>query len=265
MEGSRRYNNLLFDVSERGIALVTVNRPEVCNAMNDEAWKELKDAIGFVKDAREIHALIVTGMGEKAFVAGADISGLAGKTLRESFYDSNFAREAVWTLEHMSKPTIAAVNGYAFGGGCELALACDIRIVADGAKFALPETGIGVIPALGGTQRLARCVGIGLAKDMILTGRIVNADEALQWGLATYRIGKEGLLVKAYEVAEEIIAKSPMAIALAKRAVNYALDVSLDAGMNTETLAFSVAVATEDKAEGIAAFLDKRPPAFSGC
>lgn len=258
------FESLLFDVDDKGIALVTVNRPEVRNAMNNNSWRELDEVTKYVEETPSIRALIVTGAGEKAFVAGADIHALEAKTPVSSFIDSNPARRAVGRLESMMKPTIAAVNGYAFGGGCEIALACDIRIGSNRAKFALPETGIGVIPALGGTQRLAKCVGMGIAKDMILSGRVLDSDEALLRGLITYQCDQENLIIEAKQLASRITSRSPIAIALAKTALNEAFNTSIQSGLAIEQLSFSVATASEDKKEGVDAFLNKRTAVFPG-
>ena len=256
--------SLIFEVSNDGTAVVTINRPEVRNAMNDSAWSELDDITKYVEENPDIRALIITGAGEKAFVAGADIHALKDKAPVASLMNYNPARHAVQKLESMSKPTIAAVNGYAFGGGCEIALACDIRIGSEKAKFALPETGIGVIPALGGTQRLAKCVGMGVAKDMILSGRVIDATEALRCGLITYRCKPEDLIDEAKQIASRIIRRSPIAIALAKTALGEAFNTAIQSGLAIEQLSFAVATASEDKKEGVEAFLEKRPAVFPG-
>ncbi len=256
--------SLILDVSGDGVAVVTIDRPEVRNAMSDRVWSEFDEITKYVEEASDIHALIITGAGDKAFVAGADINALKEKTPVASFINYNPARHAVQRLESMLKPTIAAVNGYAFGGGCEIALACDIRIGSEKAKFALPETGIGVIPALGGTQRLAKCVGMGVAKDMVLSGRVIDSADALQYGLITYLCKPEDLIDEAKRIASRIICRSPVAIALAKSALNEAFNTAIQSGLTIEQLSFAVATASEDKKEGVEAFLCKRPAVFPG-
>ncbi|GAA4642276.1 enoyl-CoA hydratase/isomerase family protein [Gordonia humi] len=250
-----------LDVTD-GVALVTVNRPEVRNAINAQVQADLAAALDEVRRDDAVGAVVFTGAGDRAFAAGADIgqlrnydmhTGLAGSMGR--LYD---------TVEQFEKPTIAAVNGYALGGGCELSMACDIRIASERACFGLPETTLSVLPGAGGTQRLARLVGVGLAIDMILTARTLTADEALTAGLATYVVPAEDLLDKAREVAASIIAKGPVAVRLATTVIRAGMDADQHTGQVIERLAQSLLYTTADKSEGAAAFLAKRTPEWSG-
>ena len=244
-----------------GVAVATLNRPDVRNAINAQVQTDLASVLDTVRDDDAIGAVVITGAGDKAFAAGADIgqlqhydlhTGLAGTMAR--LYD---------TVERFEKPTVAAVNGYALGGGCELAMACDIRIASTAARFGLPETALSVLPGAGGTQRLGRLIGVGRAIDMILTGRMLTADEALAAGLATRVAEPEDLLDQALEVAASITAKGPLAVRLAKTVVRAGMDADQHTGLVVERLAQSLLYTTADKSEGAAAFLGKRTPAWS--
>ena len=252
---------LLVDVSE-GIALVTVNRPDVLNALNGAVISDLTTVLEALRDDDSVGAVVFTGAGAKAFVAGADIS-----EVREFGIDvglSGHMQRALDTLEGFPKPTIAAVNGFALGGGCELAMACDIRIASSKARFGLPETNLAVLPGAGGTQRMSRLIGVGRTIELILTSRMVPAAQAEQYGLVTEVVEPEALLDRAREVATTILAKGPLAVRLAKLVVRSGFDAAQPTGQVIELLAQSLLYTTQDKAEGTAAFLAKRPAEFRG-
>ena len=245
-----------------GIALVTVNRPEVRNAINATVLQALTRTLEELAADDDVQVLIFTGAGDKAFVAGADINELAVRTPRDGL---KATMQSVYEkVEQFPKPTIAAVNGYAFGGGHELALACDIRVASTNAQFALPETGLGIMPAAGGTQRLAKLVGLGRATEIILTGRRVKANDALAMGLVTDVVEPGELLDTARETANAIMSKGPLAIQLAKTVVRHGFDVDHQTGILLERLAQSVLYSSAEKAEGTNAFLEKRSPDFRG-
>jgi enoyl-CoA hydratase len=211
-----------------------------------------------------VRAVVLTGAGERAFAAGADIKEMQAKSPSEARAWGELGHDVARLLEAMPKPTIAAVNGLAFGGGCELALACDIRYAAATARFGQPEVNLAVIPGWGGTQRLARVVGVGLAKELILTGRTIDADEALRRGLVSAVFAPEELLPKTLEVARSLAGKGPLALAAAKQATNRALQGELSAALDEEAGDFAALFGTEDQREGMAAFVEKREPRFSG-
>ena len=255
------YQNLLIEKKDN-IAAVTINRPDKLNALNSQTMSELKEAFTELKSDSEIYVVIVTGSGEKAFVAGADIAELnkldviTGKTFAES-------GQAVFNLiENLDKPVIAAVNGFALGGGCELALSCHIRIASENAKFGQPEVNLGIIPGYGGTQRLTRLINSGRAMEYILTGDMVDANEALRIGLVNKVYPQAELMNKAIEMAKKITSKGQQAIRLSVKAVNMVDEVSGKEGLNYEASLFSLACGTEDFKEGTKAFLEKRKPEF---
>ena len=250
---------LSVDVTD-GIALVTVNRPEVRNAINATVLRAITETLAELAENDDVQVLVFTGAGDKAFVAGADINELAVRTPKDGL---KATMQGVYEkVEQFPKPTIAAVNGYAFGGGHELALACDIRVASTNAQFALPETGLGIMPAAGGTQRLAKLVGLGRATEIVLTGRRVKADEALDMGLVTEVVEPDELLDTARETAQAIMAKGPLAIQLAKTVIRHGFDVDHQTGILLERLAQSVLYSSAEKAEGTTAFLEKRTPDF---
>ncbi|WP_270259062.1 enoyl-CoA hydratase/isomerase family protein [Kocuria marina] len=252
-------NVLTVEISD-GVALATVNRPEVRNAINSAVLQALTRTLDELAENDDVQVLIFTGAGDKAFVAGADINDLAVRTPRDGL---KATMQSVYEkVEQFPKPTIAAINGYAFGGGHELALACDIRIASTAAQFALPETGLGIMPGAGGTQRLAKLVGLGRATEIILTGRRVKADDALAMGLVTSVVEPGELLDTARETANAIMAKGPLAIQLAKLVVRHGFDTDHTTGMLLERLAQSVLYSSAEKAEGTTAFLEKRTPDF---
>jgi enoyl-CoA hydratase len=254
---------LLYAASD-GIALVTINRPEKLNALNSQVLADLRTIFEQIKMDPAVRVVIVTGAGEKAFVAGADITELA---VLDPGTGKRFAEDGqgVFTLiETMGKPVIAAVNGYALGGGCELALACHLRIAAENAKFGQPEVNLGIIPGYGGTQRLTRLVGSGRAMEMILTGDQIDAVEAYRIGLANKVVPSASLLDAARTIAGKILARGPFAVHYALRAVHMANELSLTEGLALESALFGQCCGTEDFKEGTSAFLEKRNPTFRG-
>ena len=255
------YETLYTEVSD-GIAVLTINRPEVRNAVNRQVQLDMRAALDALRTDDDVQVVIFTGAGEKAFVAGADISQVRGYTLHTAL--SSDLQRLYDEVEAFEKPTIAAVNGFALGGGCELAMACDIRIAADTARFGLPETNLSVLPAAGGTQRLARLVGTGRAIELILTGRLIRADEAERIGLVTSVAPGDELLATAREIARQITAKGPLAIRLAKLVIRSGMDADQRTGLVVERLAQALLYTTDDKNEGTDAFLSKRPPQFTG-
>jgi enoyl-CoA hydratase/carnithine racemase len=255
------YETLLVDVRDR-VALVTLNRPEVRNAINAQVQADLRSFLSVARDDDSIGAVVVTGSGEKAFAAGADIGQLQRYDLHTGLASS--MQRLYDEVESFEKPTIAAVNGYALGGGCELAMACDIRIAATTARFGLPETNLSVLPGAGGTQRMARLVGVGRAIDLILTGDMLDAQQALAAGLVTRIAEADTLLDTARAVAASILAKGPLAVRLAKTVIRTGMDADRRTGLVVEQLAQSLLYTTADKREGAEAFLAKRSPEWSG-
>jgi enoyl-CoA hydratase/carnithine racemase len=249
------------EVDDR-LAVVTITRPEVRNALNRQVVAGLRDALADLRDRDDVGVVAITGAGGKAFVAGADVGQLRSYDLHSGL-DAALQR-AFDELETFPKPTVAAVNGFALGGGCELAMACDVRIASDNARFGLPETGLSILPGAGGTQRLARLVGTGRAIEMILTGRFVDAAEAQAIGLVTAVVPPEGLRAELRALADRILAKGPLAVRLAKLVVRAGMDADQRTGQVVERLAQALLFTTADKAEGTSAFLEKRPPAYQG-
>ena len=244
------------------IATLTIDRPEVKNALDLATVQEIRAALQTLAADADLGVLIVTGAGDAAFVSGADINDIRARGRDEGLAAINSSLFA--EIERFQRPTIAAVNGYALGGGCELALACDIRIAADTAKFGQPELGLGIIPGAGGTQRLPRLIGMGRAKHLILTGDLIDAKQALEIGLVTAVAPPGQLQIRARELAKKVLRQGPLAARLAKIALNASARVDLDSGLMIETLAQAICYASEDKIEGTAAFLEKRKPKFTG-
>jgi enoyl-CoA hydratase len=257
------YENLLFDVSEQ-IARITFNRPQVLNALNRRTVEELGDCLDRARDDAGIRALILTGAGEKAFVAGADINELARLTPVDGRQSSRVGQEILHRLETVGKPSIAAINGFALGGGCELALACTIRIASRSARLGQPEVKLGILPGYGGTQRLARLCGKGLAHELILTGEMIPADEALRIGLVNRVVEPADLLSTAESIARKIIINAPLAVKFAMEAIERGMEMTQEEGLFLEATLFGLCCATEDMREGTRAFLEKRPPRFQG-
>ena len=257
------YNNLIVETKD-DVVIVKINRERALNALNKETIEELQKFFSYYWSDHKIKCVIISGAGEKAFVAGADITELADLDVRGGNETSAHGLYLMKTIQNFPKPVIAAVNGFALGGGCELALACDIRLASDKAKFGQPEVNLGIIPGYGGTQRLARLVGKGKAMQMIFTGDIIDATEAHRIGLADEVYPHEELMTKALEMAKKIASKAPLAIELAKESINRGLDGTLTAGCDLEKANFAQCCGTGDKNEGMEAFLEKRPAKFSG-
>jgi enoyl-CoA hydratase len=257
------YENIVTEISE-GIFTVTLSRPKALNALDRATLEELDKAVGEAEDNGGAKALIITGAGEKAFVAGADIAEMSKFTALEGREFSMLGQRVFSHIENSDKPVIAAVNGYALGGGSELALCCDIRIASENARFGQPEANLGIMLGFGGTQRLPRLVGSGMAKYIILTGEMVSAAEALRIGLVEEVVPSGRLIERAREIAKAIIKKAPIAVRIAKRAINLSGNVDLASGMSYEAEAFATTFATSDRIEGMSAFLEKREPFFKG-
>ena len=255
------YETLVTDKQD-GIGVITINRPDVRNSMNQQVLEELRSALDELREDDSVGVVMFMGAGEKAFVAGADIGELKERTLLDGL--AARMQKLYDEVEGFEKPTIAALNGYALGGGCELAMACDIRIASENAKLGLPETGLSIIPAAGGTQRLARLVGKGRATEMILTGRIIEADEAYNIGLVSYVVPQAELMDAARDTAGQILSKGPLAVRLAKLAIQAGFDADQQTGLTIERLAQTVLYSSEDRLEGTSAFLEKREPEFKG-
>jgi enoyl-CoA hydratase len=247
---------------EGAVAVVTVDRPDALNALDVSTLTELRDLLRQLADDPEVRVVILTGAGEKAFVAGADIKYMSGLDVDEAKAWGALGHETGRLLETMPKPTIAAVNGFALGGGCELALACDIRYGSSAAKLGQPEVNLGIIPGWGGTQRLARVCGLGVAKELIFTGRIVNAEEALRIGLLNGI--HDPVLEQAHETANLLASKGPLSLRLMKELANKALGGDHAANLDAEADSFAELFASEDAREGLAAFVEKREPRFIG-
>jgi len=257
------YQNLLYSSTD-SIAVVVISRPEVRNALNGATIDELSDAFIRIREDSSIHSVILTGAGEKAFVAGADILEIARLNAEEG---ENFARrgQAVFdAIETLGKPVIAAVNGYALGGGCELAMACTLRVASENAVFGQPEVKLGVIPGYGGTQRLPRLIGRGRAMEMLLTGGTISASDALRIGLVNRVVPLAELRSASETMAKKIMAHAPQAVRFCMEAVHRGLDSSMEQGLILEARLFGECCATEDMKEGTKAFLEKRAPEFKG-
>jgi enoyl-CoA hydratase len=257
------FENLLL-ARDGATALVTVNRPQVLNALNSSTLDELRRLMLDLGDDPGVRAVIVTGAGEKAFVAGADISELADLSPARAQEHARMGQRVFGLIENMGKPVIAAINGFALGGGCELAMACTLRLAASTAKLGQPEVNLGIPPGFGGTQRLARLVGKGVALGMLLTGRHITADEAYRVGLVNRVVPPGDLLTEARALATELAGKAPLATRFIIDAVNRGTDVSFEQGSFIEASLFGLAFSTADMREGTRAFLDKRKPAFKG-
>lgn len=257
------YRNLLFE-KEGSIGLLTINRPQVLNALNREAMTEISQVVGKIATDPEVAVLIITGAGEKSFVAGADISEMRTLSALEGRAWSKFSQATFNAIENLPQPVIAAVNGYALGGGCELAMSCDIRIASEKAKFGQPEVQLGVVAAFAGTQRLPRLVGKGRAKELLFTGDQIDAAEACRIGLVNKVVPAGELLTAAKALAAKIISRGPVAVQLCKAAVNEGLDMDLESAQAYEAEVFGLCFATADQKEGMNAFVEKRPAKFTG-
>lgn len=257
------YKNLLF-AAEEGIATITFNRPKALNAMNSETMNELFDAVTSCKIDDSVKVIILTGAGEKAFVAGADISEMQNLRPKEALAFMELGNDTLRLLETLSKPSIAAVNGFALGGGTEISMACDMRFASETARFGQPEILIGLIPGWGGTQRLARLVGMGRAKELIMSGEMIDAKRAYEIGLVNRMLPADQLLAETKKFATKLAGMPGFAIKMAKHAINFGYDLSLDNAIRLEVECCAQCFSTDDQKEGMKAFLEKRKPVFTG-
>lgn len=253
--------NVLLE-KEGNLAIVTINRPKALNALNSETLKDLNTVIDDLEKDNNIYAVILTGAGEKSFVAGADISEMKDLNEEQGREFGILGNKVFRRLETLDKPVIAAISGFALGGGCELAMSCDIRIASEKAKFAQPESGLGITPGFGGTQRLPRIVGLGKAKELIYTGEIIKADEALRIGLVNKVVALEELMNEAKAMANKIMVNAPIAVRLCKDAINRGMQVGMDEGIMIEAEDFGKCFSTEDQTEGMTAFMERREKNF---
>jgi enoyl-CoA hydratase/carnithine racemase len=257
------FENVLLS-KKNSIAYVTVNRPKVLNALNMATMEELRSAFTDIKNDREIRVAILTGSGEKAFIAGADIAELAEHDALSGKEYTHRGQSVLDLIEHLGKPVIACINGFALGGGCEMALACTMRLASENAKLGQPEVKLGIIPGYGGSQRLPRLVGKGMAMQLVLTGEMISAQEAHRIGLVNEVTAAASLIPRAEAIAQKIIANAPLAIQYAMEAVNQGMEMTLAEGLYLEATLFGMCCATEDKKEGTGAFLEKRAAQFKG-
>ena len=257
------FENLILDV-QGGIARVTIHRPKVLNALNEATVREIRAAFASLKDDPAVGVVILTGSGEKAFVAGADINELAVMTPLQGEASSKLGQATLREIELLGKPVMAAINGFALGGGCELALACHMRFASENAKLGLPEVGLGIIPGYGGTQRLPRIVGLGHALELIATARMIDAQEALRIGLVNRVYPQAELLSSCEKIANEILSRGALAVGYALDAAIRGMETDLTQGLEREAGHFGLLAATEDMHEGLKAFLEKRKPSFKG-
>src|SRR5256886_16755889 len=257
------FENILFEKKD-AIAYVTVNRPKVLNALNMATMEELRTAFHEIKNDATIRVVIVTGAGEKAFIGGADISELAKHDAVSGKEYTHRGQSVLNLIENLGKPVIACINGFALGGGCEIALACTMRLAGENAKFGQPEVKLGIIPGYGGTQRLPRLVGKGVAMQLVLAGEMITAQEAYRIGLVNEVTAPADLIPRAEAIAQKIIANAPLAVQYAMEAVNKGMEMTLAEGLYLEATLFGVCCATEDKKEGTTAFLEKRAAQFKG-
>ena len=256
------YENLIYE-KEDNIALITINRPKVLNALNADLLKDLEAVAGEIEKDEQVRAVIITGAGDRAFVAGADIAFMSRLNPLEAKTFAQLGQKVFSRIENLSKPVIAAVNGFALGGGNELAMSCDIRVASEKAKFGQPEVTLGLIPGFGGTQRLSRLVNPGLAKEIIFTSGQYDAEAAHKMGLVNHVVPAGELLDFCKSMAKKIAAQGPVAVRLSKEAVNQGLDMDMDKAINLEADLFGLVFTTGDRQEGIAAFLEKRKPSFN--
>lgn len=255
------FKNVLLEKEER-IAILTINRPKALNALNKDTLLEIKAAVEEVRDDNDIYVLIITGAGGKAFVAGADITYMLEMNAQEGREFGLLGQEAFRLIESIEKPVIAAIDGFALGGGCELAMACDFRICSDKSKFGQPEVGLAVTPGFGGTQRLPRIVGTGMAKQLLYTGDVIDADEALRIGLVNYVV--DDLMDYVKKLARKIASRGQVSVRYCKVAVNDGMQTDIDRAMTIEADLFGLCFATDDQKEGMKAFVEKRKAEFTG-
>ena len=247
------------------VATITIDRPEVLNAIRDNTMFEIQDALNILEKDDSVRVLVLTGAGDKAFVAGGDISIMQkAESYLDVMYGLPAGQQITWNIEHFPKPVIARINGLALGGGTELALCCDIRVAVDTAIMGQPEINLGIIPGYGGTQRLPRLVGVGMAKKMILTGEHIKAEEAYRIGLVDMLVPKAELDAAVAKLCSKIASKSPIALAMSKEAVNMGIQADLRTGLSIEARCFCMCFGSQDRVEGMTAFLEKRKPVFKG-
>src|SRR5437660_2089393 len=254
----------IFSEKKNSIAYVTVNRPKVLNALNMATMEELRTAFHDINNDKNIRVVIFTGAGEKAFIAGADISELAKHDAVSGKEYTHRGQSVLNLIENLGKPVIACINGFALGGGCEIAMACTMRLASENAKLGQPEVKLGIIPGYGGTQRLPRLVGTGLAMQMVLTGEMISAQEAHRIGLVNEVVPADRLISRAEEIAGKIIGMAPLAIQYCIEAVNQGMNMTLQEGLFLEATLFGMCSTSDDKKEGTTAFLEKRPANFQG-
>jgi len=256
------YVNVLLEKEDR-IAILYINRPKALNALNRETLLEIKSAVTEINEDPDIDVLIITGAGDKSFVAGADIAFMQNMSAVEGRQFGLLGNEILRFIEKMEKPVIAAVNGFALGGGCELAMSCDFRIASTKAKFGQPEVGLGITPGFGGTQRLPRIVGSGMAKQLLYTADVINANEALRIGLVNAVVEPDELLDHVKKIAQRIISKAQLAVRFCKTAANEGIQTDIDRAIEIEADIFGLCFATADQTEGMTAFVEKRKPEFT--
>ena len=257
------YENVLFEIQD-GVGILTFNRPKVLNSLNPATLEEVGDVVGRVAGDDSVRVMVITGAGEKAFVAGADINEFLKLGILSARQFAEKAHRIFFDLEHLPKPVIACVNGFALGGGCEIAMACDFVYASDKARFGQPEVNLGILPGFGGTQRLSRLVGRGKAKEICMTGEMIDAQEAKEFGLVARIFPADRLLVETMKVASVLASKSPVSLRSIKKVINCGVDVDLRSGCALEAEAFGICFGTQDMREGVTAFLEKRKPDFKG-
>jgi enoyl-CoA hydratase/carnithine racemase len=255
--------NVLYE-KKGAIAYVTLNRPKVLNALNQRTWQDLRASFEDARDDADVRGVILTGAGDKAFIAGADISELAQVSTVQAERSSTYGQDVLNLVENLGKPVVAAINGFALGGGCETAMACTIRLATESARFGQPEVKLGVLPGGGGTQRLPRLVGKGRALQLILSGEMISAQEAYRIGLVNEVVPAADLIPRAEAILKQIFANAPLAVRYSLEAVNKGLETSQTEGLALEASFFGLCAGTEDKQEGTQAFLQKRAPQFQG-
>lgn len=255
------FKNIILK-TENKKAVIEINRPKVLNALNMETLLEIEKAMDLISEDKTIRVIVITGTGDKAFIAGADIKEMKDLEPVQAESFANLGQRVFNKIENCKKPVIAAVNGHALGGGCELALACDIRIASKNAQFGQPEVGLGILPGFGGTQRLGRIIGEGMAREYIFTGRYISAERAKEIGLVNHLVELENLDEKADEIAGEIIKNSPCAISQAKKAINYSANAGKTEGMEYEAQLFGLCFSSPDQKEGMQAFINRDKPKF---
>lgn len=258
------FNTLEVALNDKGILRITLNRPERLNALSAELLGELNSVLLEAKQSSKVRALLITGAGNKAFCAGADIKQIAELNTQAGFQFARFGQAVFSLLENLGKPSLAAINGYTFGGGCELAMSTSLRIASNNAQFGQPEIKLGLLPGYGGTQRLARLVGKGRALDLCLTGRTISAEDALQWGLVSEVTTPENLLTRAEAILENVLEQAPLALSYILDVIHHGYDLTLQEALNLEATYFGLCCGTKDKNEGVNAFLEKRKAEFQG-